>query len=307
MGLYIGIDGGGTKTKCVLADDQLKILAEAEAGPTNPLAVGVDKSSEILFKLVQNVTRKTSVRSIEFVVIGLAGAGRKMIAGEIENRLKLLTKRKKVSIKNIKVLSDVEIALEGAFAGAPGIILIAGTGSIVLGKNKNGKLFRAGGFGKVIGDEGSGYSIGKKALQSISKELDGRGSKTFLTTILSQKFGIKNRDDLITAVYSSGFDIARFAEHVIAAAQLGDKIARNILADESDELVCHIETLYKQLGGKKISLCLSGGLLSSKNYYSNLLRRKIKKVFKDIEIKKNIYPHEIGAAVIAKKFVNKNR
>ena len=302
MGLYIGIDGGGTKTKCVLADDQLKILAEAEAGPTNPLAVGVDKSSEILFKLVQNVTRKTSVRSIEFVVIGLAGAGRKMIAGEIENRLKLLVKRKKVSIKNIKVLSDVEIALEGAFAGAPGIILIAGTGSIVLGKNKNGKLFRVGGFGKVIGDEGSGYSIGKKALQSISKELDGRGSKTFLTTILSQKCGIKNRDDLITAVYSSGFDIARFAEHVIAAARLGDKVARNILADESDELVCHVKTLYKKLGAKKMNLCLSGGLLSSKNYYSDLLRRKIKKGFRDIEIKKNIYPPEIGAAVAAKKF-----
>lgn len=302
MGLYIGIDGGGTKTKCVLADDQLKILAEAEAGPTNPLAVGVDKSSEILFGLIQNVLRKTSVSLIESVVIGLAGAGRKKIAGEIENRLKLLVKRKKVSIKNIKILSDVEIALEGAFAGAAGIILIAGTGSIVLGKNKNGKLFRAGGFGKVIGDEGGGYSIGKKALQSISKEIDGRGSKTFLTTILSKKFGIKNRDDLITAVYSSGFDIARFAEHVIEAAQLGDKIARNILADESDELVCHVETLYKQLGAKKINLCLSGGLLSSKNYYSNLLRRKIKKVFRDIEIKKNIYPPEIGAAVVAKKF-----
>ncbi|MCL4550271.1 MAG: hypothetical protein M1495_17090 [Bacteroidetes bacterium] len=302
MGLYVGIDGGGTKTKCVLADDQLKILAEAEAGPTNPLAVGVDKSSEILFELIQNVSKKESEQSITSVVIGLAGAGRKKIAGEIENRLKLLVKRKKVSIKNIKVLSDVEIALEGAFAGALGIILIAGTGSIVFGKNKNGELFRAGGFGKVIGDEGSGYSIGKKALQLVSKEFDGRGSKTFLTTILGKKFGIKNRDDLITAVYSSGFDIARFAEHVIAAAQLGDKIARNILADESDELICHVETLYKQLGEKKMSLCLSGGLLSSKNYYSNLLRRKIKKVFGDIEIKKNIYPPEIGAAVVAKKF-----
>ncbi len=280
----------------------MKIIAEAQSGATNPFAVGIVKSSAIIFKLIRNVSKKKSEQSIVSVTIGLAGAGRKKISEEIENRLKLLTDRRKILVKSIKVLSDVEIALEGAFAGAPGIILIAGTGSIALGKNKNGKLFCAGGYGKIIGDEGSGYSIGRKALQSVSKELDERENKTFLTEILNRKFGINNKNDLINAVYSSGFDIARFARHVIETARIGDKVARSLLEKESDELICHVKVLQKQMGVKKVNLCLAGGLLSSKNYYSNLLCRKIKKSLNNIEIKKIIYPPEIGAVLLAKEF-----
>ncbi len=304
MGLYIGIDGGGTKTKCVLTDDQLRIIASAQAGPTNPLAVGINKSSEILFGLIQKVLRKANGFPISTVVIGLAGAGRKKHCEEIEVRLARLSRKKKILLNRVKVLSDIEIALEGAFAGEPGIILVAGTGSIVLGKDKRGNLFRVGGFGKIIGDEGSGYSIGRKGLQSVAKEFDGRGDKTILTDIARKKYAINNSDDLITKVHSSDFDVAGFAKYVIDAAQLGDKISRGILSHESDELICYVETLNKKIRPKKINLSLSGGLLSSRNYYSNLLCRKIKESFREFQIKKIIYPPEIGAVLLSKKIVH---
>lgn len=301
MGLFIGIDGGGTKTKCVLADDQLNTLAEFQGGPTNPLAVGIDNSCATLTKLIQNFLRKFPKPKVESAVIGLAGAGRKKVALEIEKRIRAFIRQKKILIRRVKVVGDVEVALEGALAGEPGIILIAGTGSIVLGKNKSGKLFRIGGYGKVIGDEGSGYAIGKKALEYISKEIDGRGDKTSLTKVLRNQFGISDKDDLITSVYSSGFNIAGFAEYVIEAARLGDKIARKILAEESEELVAHIHPLQKHFGKEKMKLCLSGGLLLSRNYYSNLLRRKIKRSFRNIELEEIRYPAEVGAAILATK------
>ena len=302
MGLYIGIDGGGTKTKCVLADDQLKIIASAQAGATNPFSVGINNSSEILFGLIQNVLKKVGGSSVSSVVIGLAGAGIKNNSEKLKKHLKSLAEQDGIFLNRIKVLNDAEITLEGAFAGNAGIILIAGTGSIVLGKNNGGQFFRVGGFGKIIGDEGSGYSIGRKGLQCISKNFDGRGGKTLLTKIVTKKFGINNNEELIAKVYSSNFNVAGFAEYVIDAARLGDKTSREILMYESDELINHIFPLYEILGSIKINLCFSGGLLLSKNYYSNLLRRKIKKVFKDIQIKQIIYPPEIGAVLLSQNF-----
>jgi N-acetylglucosamine kinase-like BadF-type ATPase len=301
MSLFVGIDGGGSKTKSVLVDDKLNILSQADGGPSNPLIVGIEQSANLLSCLIKKVSLNFNLNEIDSVVIGIAGAGRKRESEGIKNSIIELLRREEFILKNLEIVSDAEIAIEGAFSGKPGAILIAGTGSIIFGKDKKGKFIRAGGNGKILGDEGSGYSIGRKGLSAVAKQFDGRGKNTLLSIILGNEYGIKNRDDLIDKVYNEKFDVAKFAINVTAAAEMRDKICINILNEEIEELIVHIKSLKRNLAGNKIKLCLGGGLLSSKNYYSKGLKKKIEMTFDDVKLTKADYPPEIGAALIAIK------
>jgi N-acetylglucosamine kinase-like BadF-type ATPase len=299
--MFIGIDGGGTKTKCVLTDEQLKVVSLSESGASNPMVVGVEKSARILFDLIYKISSNVNIKEIDAAVIGVAGGGRKKIANELKQSIQNLATCHNFLLKNLEVVSDAEIAVEGAFSGDAGAILIAGTGSIVFGKNKKGKLFRAGGYGRILGDEGSGFSIGKSGLQAVAKEFDESEKKSFLSRILSKKFSIKNRDDLILKVYTENFDIASLASFVIKGAEDGDKVCRKILEKEINELLKVILSFEKIFPERNFNLCFGGGLLQSDNYYSKKLKREIKKKFKEIKFTEIIHPHEVGAAILAKK------
>ena len=301
MSLFVGIDGGGSKTKCVLVDDKLNILSRADGGPSNPLTVGIEQSARLLTNLIKELSLNFNLQEIDSAVIGLAGAGRKSESSGVRNAIIELLNREKIILKNLEIVSDVEITIEGAFSGKAGVILIAGTGSIIFGKNRMGELIRCGGNGRILGDEGSGYSIGRKGLTAVAKQFDGRGKITLLAEILNNEYGIKNRDDLIERVYSQKFDIAGLAKNVIAAAEMHDKMCIKILNEEIKELIVHIKSAKKNLAEKKIKLCLSGGLLSSKNYYSKELKKRIEKTFDDVKLTKADYPPEIGAALLAIK------
>lgn len=303
MKYYIGIDGGGTKTRCVLTDNLLKVLQTEESIAANPLAVGFEKSAECLSNLIESVIEKEQLNfeMIESIGVGLAGAGR------IENREKLqkiiLEKfsDNKHLLGKIKIFTDAEITLEGVFYGEAGAILIAGTGSIIYGKDENEKIFRVGGFGKTIGDEGSGYAIGRKGLAAIAKYFDGRGKGTSLVNKINGQFGIQDSNQLINKIHTENFDIAAIAKLVIYCADEGDDICKNILDQESDELLYHISALMKEMNVNKLDLCLSGSLLINKNCYSNLLETKIRRSFHQINIKQAAYPPEMGAILLAKK------
>lgn len=298
---YIGIDGGGTKTKCVLADDNLKIISSAEGEASNPLVVGFDNSANVLIKLIKQVlSKKKSAKDI-FIVAGIAGCGRKIHAKHLKVFLENELKKHGINFETLEIVSDAEIAFEGALGGKSGALLIAGTGSILFGKDKKRTFSRTGGYGKIIGDEGSGFSIGRKGLNAVAKYLDGRGVKTILTEYLMKEFGINNRDDLITAVYSKEFDIPNVTRFVLSSASKGDKVCRNILNEETNELILHIKAFQKGINEKEFILALSGSLLTNKNYYSQELKRKIAKQLKDIKIIRAKYPPEIGAVILAKK------
>jgi N-acetylglucosamine kinase-like BadF-type ATPase len=304
MAFFIGIDGGGTKTSSVLTDENLKVLSKAVAARTNPLVVGVEKSAGVLLSLIKTLISKKKNPVVEAAVIGLAGCGRKENAYAVRKELLFLIKKEKISVKRIFVLSDAIIALEGAFQNDDGAILIAGTGSIIYGKNKAGNNYRVGGFGKIIGDEGGGYSIGLKGLKAVAKQIDGRGNVTALTEILKRQFEIKDRDTLISKVYSGKFGIASIAENVIQAAEKGDVACRLILHDESDELVHLVKMLKKKMSVRKLKVCLLGGLLLTENLYSQLVRIKINKYCAGVTITQPAFSPEIGAIQIAKAKTN---
>ncbi len=301
---YIGIDGGGTKTKCVLADNNLQIISSAEGEASNPLAVGFDNSASVILKLIKNVLSKKKSAKVIYIVAGIAGCGRETHAKHLKMFMEVELRKHKINFNSLKIVSDAEVAFEGALGGKCGALLIAGTGSILLGKDKEGNFFRTGGCGKIIGDEGSGFSIGRKGLNAVAKYLDGRGEKTILTEYLMKEFGINNRDDLITSVYSKEFDIPNVTRFVLSSANKGDNVCRQILNEETDELILHIKAFQKEIDEKKFTLSLSGSLLTNKNYYSQEFKNKVAKQLKDIKIKRAKYPPEIGAVILAKKFFN---
>jgi N-acetylglucosamine kinase-like BadF-type ATPase len=298
----IGIDGGATKTTAVLADLNRNIIAEKSSGPANFLIIGTDKVAKTISDLILDVCNEAEVniQNIEAICVGLTGAGRETDAEKIKNAIAdYWQKAYSTNLKNLIVTSDARIALEGAFSGRPGIILIAGTGSIIFGKDRAGTLYRVGGFGRYIGDEGGGYSIGRLGLQAVAKSLDGRGPGTKLFSLLQEKYGINSAEDLINKVYKDNLDFADVAPLVIRCAEEGDEACREILRKEAEELVLHIKAIKDKIRVRTVYIAFIGGLLSAENYYSKLLRKIILQKVEGVNVILPEHPPAYGAVLLA--------
>lgn len=303
MNFFIGIDGGGTKTHCILSDSNLNILAETYGGPSNFLIIGTETVCKTLVEIIEKVISiaKVDGTKIKSILLGSTGAGRQADALHLQNAFKNYCLEKNITLPDFFVESDAVIALEGAFSGNPGAIMIAGTGSIMFGKDSNGNIHRVGGFGRLIGDEGSGYIIGREGLTSVARYFDGRNEKNLIVDLLNEKFNISNMESLINQVYKYNFDIASVAPLVIEAAELGDKEAIKIIGQQSGLLVNHVTAMTKKLNTEIFPLSFVGGLLSNKNFYSNRVIELLNKKHPQVLIKNPDYPPEIGAVLLAIK------
>lgn len=297
----IGIDGGGTKTHSILANENGETLFECYGGPSNFLIIGTEQVSETILELINKSVEhlNISISDISSVLIGTTGAGRRVDAEKLENDFNAYLTSQNISLSDFRVESDARVALEGAFSGAPGSILIAGTGSIMFGKDENNNVHRVGGFGRFIGDEGSGYLIGKKGLAAVAKSFDGRGRNTMLTNLLQQKFNISSSENLINEIYKNNFDIASVAPLVLEAAEKGDPISFQILEQETDELLLHIKAMREKILTKPLSISFVGGILSNQNLYSQKLIEKIVISFDDVAIKEKEHSPAYGAVLMA--------
>ncbi len=304
MYYVIGIDGGGTKSKAVLTDLHLKTLAECTGGPTNFLIRGTTEVSQTLIELINNCITSANVSAddVVYVVLGTTGAGRVKEAEKMKYDFLNVCKRNNFPIKSFEVESDARIALEGAFGGKPGSILIAGTGSIMFGKDRAGEIHRVGGFGRYIGDEGSGFSLGRKGLSAVAKELDGRGTPTILTQLLADKKGISDQQSLITEVYVNNFDIASVAPLVLQAAENDDNICKTIIEEETDELLLHIKAMQKLIDVEILKVSFIGSLITKDNVYSKRFRDKIRNTLENVSLVKPEMPPEKGAALMAAQY-----
>jgi N-acetylglucosamine kinase-like BadF-type ATPase len=280
----IGIDGGGTKTAASLADLQGNVLAEEVGGPSNFLLIGVEQAAETLFSVADDCCQKAglSIGQVSTLVAGLTGAGRASEQKRMQEAFEKFSQSKGVSIDSTVIESDARIALEGAFRGGEGIILICGTGSIALGKSRDGRTFRVGGWGRMLGDEGSGFAIGRDGLNAITRHIDGRGKKTLLTELAAKKFNLKTQEEIITAVYRDHFDVAAVAPLVIEAAEQHDIEAERILNKATFELTEHVRTMTLMLESatreqarQKLPLAFIGSVISGESILTNILKHKI--------------------------------
>jgi N-acetylglucosamine kinase-like BadF-type ATPase len=305
MSYIIGIDGGGTKTHCLLTDFTGNVLQECFGGPSNFLVQGIEPVSSTLFSLINSCTEKLKIHTedIDIVLLGTTGAGRRTDAERLELGFADYLTKEKAKLNLFRVESDARIALEGAFSGRPGSILIAGTGSIMFGKDAIGTVHRVGGFGRYLGDEGSGYILGKKGLMAVSKEFDGRGQKTLISELLKEKFKIDSPEILITEIYKSNFDIASVAPLVIEAAEKKDSLAKKIIEDESDELILHISTMQKKVNEKILYVAFVGGIITHKNIYSDTLRKKVSEKLQNVVVKDAENSPAMGAVLMAKQIL----
>ena len=304
----LGVDGGGTKTTVVLADLQGDVLAEEVAGPSNFLIIGVEKAAETIFVAAGACCKKAGLTfaNVGAVAAGLTGAGRESDQKRMREALEKEAGRSGVSFEKVIIESDARAALEGAFKGAAGMILICGTGSIALGKSSNGKIFRVGGWGRIIGDEGSGYMIGREGLNAVTRQLDGRAKRTQISDLLAAKFALKTQEGIISAVYRENFDVASVAPLVVEAAEKNDTDCERILNKATFELTEHVRALTlamehasRERGRQKIPLAFIGSLISTENVFTKILKHKIMFSLPQVTVVQPQSPPSVGAVLLA--------
>jgi N-acetylglucosamine kinase-like BadF-type ATPase len=306
MNYLFGFDCGATKSNCAVADTNGNILISITGGPANILVIGAANASKNILSLIKECKAKLNFDydDIKSIVIGAAGAGRGEDAEKLRSSLLNLASKNEITLKSVAVIGDAQIALEGAFPNKSGSILIAGTGSIIYGKDEKSNIYRAGGFGRIIGDEGSGYSIGRKALQYIANYFDGSGERSDIVSLIAAKYEINSSEDLIKKVYKENFDIASVAELILDSASNGDIIAVTILEEETDGLIQQLKVLMKKMDVEELNVSFAGSLVVNKNVYSDMLVEKIKFYLPTVTIVKAKYPPLQGAINIAREMLN---
>jgi N-acetylglucosamine kinase-like BadF-type ATPase len=300
--LVVGVDGGGTKTLGLLADAAGEVLARCKGEGSNQNVIGTEKAARNLAELVSDLA-KTAGRSpseIGSAVLGLAGAGsqkdRQVLGEAIQARLRAMG----LPPVPTTIQSDGRVALEGAFNGGAGIVAVAGTGSVVNGKSPDGTTISIGGWGRVIGDEGSGYFIGLEAVKAVSRELDGRGEAGSLRASLSSRFGLETRERIIAAVYREKFDIPSIAPLVLEAAEAADPVALDILSRASRDLALQIVGAIDRLGLKQgTGIVLIGGLIDHESAYTRMLQSEIRKSSPAVDFRAPLNGPAHGALLLA--------
>lgn len=229
-GLFVGVDGGGSHTAAVLGRRGGAVLARGEAGPSNPSALGFDAAVNAIEAAVRAAVGESAV---DAVALGVAGAGRPADRARLEELLRV-----RLGIERLQVVQDVALLLPAAGL-ASGVAIVAGTGSSVFAVAPDGRTATAGGWGYLLGDEGSAYAVGREALRAVGRQTDGFPEPTALTPALVAHLSLAQPRDLITAVYQSNSPratVAGLAPLVVEVARRGDPAARATLADAGREL-----------------------------------------------------------------------
>jgi N-acetylglucosamine kinase-like BadF-type ATPase len=270
----LGIDAGGTKTVCQLADEHGEVLAEARRGGANLQAAGELEVEKVLYDVMEEALGDLDVRPVA-ICLGIAGVDRPDDARVVREIMKRIGYKAKILVVN-----DALIALEAGAPQQPGVVVIAGTGSIAYGRNGQNQAARAGGWGYMLGDEGSGYWIGRAALRAVLRESDRRGPKTMLTGLLLNYYGVARAQDLIHQVYHGTLRpsaIASLAQCVQGAFTDGDPVAIGILRGSADQLESSALSVAKRLdlGGTEFPFVLSGGMFKAVPWLEEELTRRL--------------------------------
>jgi N-acetylglucosamine kinase-like BadF-type ATPase len=231
VAIFLGIDGGATKTTCVVGDET-SILATATTGSCSVLRVGEDKAREALHEAVRKACALASVDPTRIVgaCVGATGTARPHIAEKVTRLMA------QVVSCPVQVVGDMVVALQAAFGRGPGVITIAGSGSIAFGRSENGETLRAGGWGFQISDEGSGYWVGRIAVGRALRARD-EGDQPLLLTEVMKAWQVSSPEELIQVANASPPpDFAGLFPVVLAAANAGDVLARTVLTVAGSEL-----------------------------------------------------------------------
>jgi len=263
--IYAGIDAGGTSSKCMVVNEKNEILARLKTGPANYQVVGINKAILEIKKLLKLVCDEIGINSIDILGVGMAGAGSSGDINIIENKL--------LPLKNVKksyITNDGEIAVLGAHGGKEGIVLIAGTGSIVYGITNNHQTIRGGGWGPLLGDEGSGFWIGMQAIKLIIKASEGRARKTSLEKAVLNYLKVNSLRELVTFIHQIPLPrekVASLTPIVIEEMLKNDKIAEQIIYKGLNELALTVRVVFRKMKTNINEIAVMGGIFTNKHIY----------------------------------------
>ncbi len=296
---YLGIDGGGSKTKFTITDENLKVLGSIEIGTTHFKQIGFDGLEKRLSEGRELILDKCDLKKEELsgVGIGLAGYGN---VKEYRDNIDKVCSKVFEGLKYI-VFSDIRAAFSGALNDEDGIVIIAGTGSIGLALFKD-EFYRSGGWGSLIGDEGSAYYIGLRTLNEFTKEADGRKEKGYIYNLIKDKLNLENDYNLlrylIDEIKEDRREIAKFSKVCYEAALKGDERAMDIFIEAGIELSNIINGLSRYIKKSEIKVSYIGGVFKSGEYIINPLLGNLDFEFK---LQEPMYTPDIGACILAIK------
>ena len=273
----LGIDAGGTKTVALLADADGRIVGEGRGGGANLQANGELDVEKVLHQVIDLALDGRPIVPAS-VCLGLAGGDRDDDGDLIRGIMRRLGFRDHTLIVN-----DALIALVAGAGGLqPGVVLISGTGSIAYGVSDRGVAARAGGWGSALGDEGSAYWVGRRALAAVVRAGDGRASRTQLTELVLAHFKLERPDQLVAEIYDNvgGATIASLEESVERARAQGDAVAVEIMRDAASELALAVASVVSRLEmrGDRFPTFLAGGMLTRVPWLAGEVTRRIAEV-----------------------------
>jgi len=283
----LGIDAGGTKTVCLLADAHGRIIAEARGRGANLQVSGELEVEKVLHEVMDAVLTDAVLTDATLtdtaltvaaptntapqdrdirpaaVCLGIAGVDRPRDAGTVRAIMR------RIGFKTTAlIVNDALVALTAGVGDGPGVVIVAGTGSIAYGRDARGRAARAGGWGYLLGDEGGGYWIGRAALTAVVRAYDGRGPATTMTDLVLAHLQLATPAELVRAIYDDSLHaqtIAGFARVVEAAFDRGDALAADILQRAANELATAAASVITRLEmrGDDFTLVFAGGILRS--------------------------------------------
>jgi N-acetylglucosamine kinase len=301
--IVLGIDGGATSTKAVLATTQGVILGYGQAGPSCTDDVSIDSTRKNIGAAVDQAwdAYGQEARPADAAFLGIAGVVTEADCAIIEE---IATSLNLADADFLGFDHDVRIALAGALALQPGIVLIAGTGSSCYGSNAEGFACRVGGWGYLLDDVGSSYYLGLEAMRAIVRSEDGRLGPTALLEPLMGVLGIRDIQEIITRLYlprMRKIEIAGLASLVLDIAQKGDTIAQKIVQDGQNGLAHLVEIAAQRLGFQpnEVLVAVIGGVAHSGEYYKQGLYDAICAHVPGVNIQEPTLSPVIGAALLA--------
>lgn len=299
MSIFLGIDGGGSKTSCVIGDEN-SVLGAGTSGGSNVIRVGEAQARESLGTVIRAACAEAKIipAQIKKTCVGIAGGARPEIANLVRRLLLELVGGE------IEIVGDQVIAMEAAFGDGPGVIVIAGTGSIAYGRNANGQLARAGGWGFAISDEGSGHWIGRAVVAASLRAYDQAGhdsTSPLLEGIM--KFWDVTLVEQLVVMANSAPDFSALLPTVLAATEAGDDIARNVLTQAGSELAALAGIVMDRIFGTDESavVAVSGGVFCNCPLVRENFDENVQAAYPQASLKNELVDPASGALALARK------
>ncbi len=293
----LAVDGGGTKCLAVFADPDKIMRGSGRAGSCNYQGIGLEMAAHELSKAIRQAMDEVmpgdepeaQAWDVDCAVFGLAGLDTEHDRAILTRMVEEVLQGLGIRVRHLIVENDGFAALLGATNGEAGILVIAGTGSIAYGVNEQGVTARAGGWGHRVGDEGSGYWIGKQAIMAVLKAADGRGESTVLAGHLLPYLGFSHVEDLFNWTYGDAYSVEKVGELsrlVSQAAAEGDHVAHRILEAASEELFHAARAVIHTLGLKEkpFKMILQGGVLQNDASVRSMVVEKIRRFTPQVQI-----------------------